>query len=127
MCVLAVAFTVMLIHIRGGGQAAVRAGATSRHVAARGDARAGQLSDLPVPRAAPLARGIGNSALEACHRLAGHLVYSRERGNIHGIALGYLAERPIMNWRAAFLDRFRSPRTPPERGDVKVPVLSIQQ
>ena len=44
-----------------------------------------------------------------------------------GIALGYLAERPIMTWRAAFLSRFRSPRTPPSRGDVKVPVLSIQQ
>ena len=44
-----------------------------------------------------------------------------------GIALGYLAERPIMNWRASFLSRFRSQRTPPARGDVKVPVLSIQR
>jgi peptidoglycan/LPS O-acetylase OafA/YrhL len=44
-----------------------------------------------------------------------------------GIALGYLAERPIMNRRAAFLSRLRSQRTPPARGDVKVPVLSIQQ
>jgi peptidoglycan/LPS O-acetylase OafA/YrhL len=44
-----------------------------------------------------------------------------------GIALGYVAERPIMNWRAAFLSRFRAQRAPSARGDVKVPVLSIQQ
>jgi hypothetical protein len=44
-----------------------------------------------------------------------------------GIALGYLAERPIMNRRAAFLSRLRSQRTPPARGDVKIPVLGIQQ
>ena len=39
-----------------------------------------------------------------------------------GITLGYMAERPIMNRRAAFLGRLRSRQSQPVRREVKVPV-----
>jgi peptidoglycan/LPS O-acetylase OafA/YrhL len=44
-----------------------------------------------------------------------------------GIALGYLAERPIMRWRAAFLRRIAAPRSSPIGGTVNIGVVSVQQ
>jgi peptidoglycan/LPS O-acetylase OafA/YrhL len=43
-----------------------------------------------------------------------------------GIVLGYLAERPIMAWRAGFLKRLKGARTEPARGGA-APILGIQQ
>jgi peptidoglycan/LPS O-acetylase OafA/YrhL len=44
-----------------------------------------------------------------------------------GIALGYLAERPIMRWRAGFLRRNPSSTRPAIGGLVNVGVVSVQQ
>jgi peptidoglycan/LPS O-acetylase OafA/YrhL len=48
-------------------------------------------------------------------------------GITSGIALGYLAERPIMRWRAGFLRRTSSPPRPTVARVVKVGVVSVQQ
>jgi hypothetical protein len=44
-----------------------------------------------------------------------------------GIALGYLAERPMMRWRAGFLRRTPSSTRPAIGGLVNVGVASVQQ
>jgi peptidoglycan/LPS O-acetylase OafA/YrhL len=44
-----------------------------------------------------------------------------------GMALGYLAERPIMSWRAGLLRGLRVPARVPGRRELKTPVLGIQR
>jgi len=43
-----------------------------------------------------------------------------------GVILGYLAERPIMAWRAGYLKRLKQSRMVPAHGGV-APILGIQQ
>jgi peptidoglycan/LPS O-acetylase OafA/YrhL len=44
-----------------------------------------------------------------------------------GVVLGYLAERPIMAWRSAFLKRLKPSRPEPGRGVTAAPILGIHQ
>jgi peptidoglycan/LPS O-acetylase OafA/YrhL len=125
--VLAVAFTVMLIHI-----VAAETGSPGRHERHRPSRLVEMLGLASYPTYlfhGPLLLLVGSAILRwklvSDWRLTWLILVSV--GISTGIALGYLAERPIMNRRAAFLSRLRSQRTPPARGDVKVPVLSIQQ
>jgi peptidoglycan/LPS O-acetylase OafA/YrhL len=125
--VLAVAFTVMLIYIV----------ATEKDPRGRGASRRSSrlvemlgLASYPTYLFhGPLLLLVGSAILRwklvSDWRLTWLILVSV--GISAGIALGFLAERPIMNWRAAFLDRLRSQQTRTTRGEVKVPVLSIQR
>jgi peptidoglycan/LPS O-acetylase OafA/YrhL len=44
-----------------------------------------------------------------------------------GVVLGYLAERPIMAWRASLLKRFKSPYRSPVRAAVERPIFGMHQ
>ncbi len=125
--VLAVAFTVMLIRIVASEQGS--AGRNDRRRASRFVEMLGLASYPTYLFHGPLLLLVGSAILRwklvSDWRLTWLILVCV--GISTGIALGYLAERPIMIWRAAFLDRLRSQRTPSTRGDVKVPVLSIQQ
>ncbi len=48
-------------------------------------------------------------------------------GITSGLALGYLAERPIMLWRASLLQRLRSPRDTSAGSGVTVRIAGVQQ
>jgi peptidoglycan/LPS O-acetylase OafA/YrhL len=44
-----------------------------------------------------------------------------------GLILGYVAERPIMAWRAGYLQRLKKTLSEPARGRATLPVLGIEQ
>ena len=48
-------------------------------------------------------------------------------GTSSGIALGYLLERPIMNWRTSLLLRLKSSRNAPVTNGVKVQIAGVRQ
>jgi peptidoglycan/LPS O-acetylase OafA/YrhL len=125
--VLAAAFTLMLVHIVATEEAS--SGRAQRHRPSRLVEMLGLASYPTYLYHGPLLLLVGSAILRwklvSDWRLTWLILVSV--GISTGIALAYLAERPLMKWRAAFLNRFRSSRPAPARGDVKVPVLSIQQ
>jgi peptidoglycan/LPS O-acetylase OafA/YrhL len=126
--VLGAAFALMLVHFVASDDASAP-GDGSRRAAPRGVELLGLASYPTYVFHGPLLMLVGSAILRW-----GLLTDWRATwaalvlvGLSSGLALGYLAERPILRWRAGFLRRFGSSRSPSTGGRVDLGVVGIRQ